>query len=102
MMTGTDAMNRITAPGSGRYGLVAVTAAVTFVLASCGGSDDGGPAVVAPPASNQPPASASQNVDGFIAYLKLLVVTKPETTEPLDVTAFVAPTTDTSEPDPSI
>ena len=79
--------------------------AVTVLLASCGGSDDGTPAPVTPPttpvSSNTPPASASATSDGFIAYLKTIVPTKPDTTDPLDVATFVAPTS-TGDPDPSI
>ncbi len=83
-------------------GLAGVGAAV--VLASCGGGNDdnNGNNNPPPPASNQPPASASASVDGFIAYLKTLVVQFPETGEPLDLTNFTAPTSDTTEPDPSV
>ncbi len=81
---------------------VVVGAAALVTLASCGGHDDGGPTPVVTPVSNTPPASASANVDGFIAFLKTLVPTRPETTEPLDVTGFTAPTTETGDPDPSI
>ena len=91
--------------GSGirRSGAIMAAVAAMLTLASCGGGhDDGGP--VAPPAavSNTPPDSASASVLGFIAFLKILVPTQPETTDPLDVTAFVAPTTETGDPDPSI
>lgn len=80
-------------------GLVTVMA-----LASCGGgNDNGGPPPAPPPAaSNQPPPSASSSVAGFIAYLKTLVVTKQDTVEPLDLTGFVAPVSDTTEPDPGV
>lgn len=82
-------------------GLVGMVAAAA--LASCGGgNDNGGPPPAPPPASNLPPPSASGSVDGFIAYLKTLVVTKQDTVEPLDVTGFTAPTSDTTEPDPSV
>jgi len=80
----------------------ALAIASLLSLASCGGSDDGMAPVVAPVASNTPPASASQSVDGFIAFLKTVVPTMPETTSPLDVSAFVAPVSDTGLPDPSI
>ena len=73
---------------------------VVLVLASCGGSDDGTPPLATP--VNQPPASASASTDGFIAFLKTVVVTMPETTEPLDVATFVAPVADLAQPDPSI
>jgi len=81
-------------------GMVAI--ATVTMLASCGGSDDGQPVVVPPVASNTPPASASVDVNGFIAFMKALVATQQDTAQPLDVTAFVAPTTDTGLPDPSI
>jgi len=84
-----------------RVGLAAVGLSACIGLASCGGSDDNGIPPVAT-TSNTPPASASASVGGFIAYLKLLVVTMPDTTTPLDVSAFVAPTDDTGPFDPSI
>ena len=80
----------------------AAAIAVTVLLASCGGSDDGAPPPAPPPVvSNTPPASASASSDGFIAYLKTVVPTKPETTDPLDVATFVAPKSE-GDPDPSI
>ena len=69
----------------------AVALCVATLVASCGGSDNGSPPPATPPASNMPPASASGSVDGFIAYLKTLVVTQQDTVEPLDVVTFVAP-----------
>lgn len=75
---------------------------LALLLASCGGNDDGAPVPVTPVDSNQPPASASATSDGFIAFLKTVVVTMPETTTPLDVTNFVAPTSDTALPDTTI
>jgi hypothetical protein len=85
-----------------RVGLAIAGVALSVGLASCGGKDDGTPPVATTAASNTPPASASASVAGFIAYLKLLVVTMPENTTPLDVSAFVAPTDDTGPFDPSI
>lgn len=78
--------------------------ATVIALASCGGGrDDGGPPpTVPPPVSNMPPASASADVTGFIAYLKILVVTMQDTVEPLDLTSFTAPVSDTTEPDPGV
>ena len=93
-------------PGHRRILFVGSALLVTTALASCGGGDDDGgePSPAPPPVavSNQPPASASQSSDGFIAYLKTLVVTSPEATQPLDVAAFVAPVNDTGVPDPTI
>jgi len=88
-----------------RIAAVLIGAASAVTLASCGGGDDddnGNTPVTPPVTSNQPPASASQSVDGFIAFLKTVVPTKPETSEPLDVTGFVAPTNETGEPDPAV
>ncbi len=85
-----------------RVGLAIVGLSMIAALAACGGgSDDGGPP---PPvaATNTPPASASANSAGFIAFLKTVVVTNPENTDPLDVSAFVAPTDDTGAFDTSI
>lgn len=84
---------------------IALAGAAAIGLASCGGgndNNDNGNNNPPPPASNTPPASASADVAGFIAFLKTLVVQFPETTEPLDLTNFTAPTSDTTEPDPSV
>ena len=64
------------------------------VLAACGGGGDDAP----PPATSQVPASASQSVDGFIAFLRELVASSAEMLEPVDTTNVVPPTDDTSEP----
>jgi len=63
------------------------------VLAACGGSDD-----APPPATSQVPASASQSVDGFIGYLRLLVASMADPLEPVDTSAVVPPTDDAAEP----
>ena len=95
-LIGTDVFKRV------RVGVA--VAATVMLLASCGGNDDNGMAAVTQPpvASNTPPDSASADIPGFIAFLKTLVPTQPETTQPLDVTMFVAPMSDTAVPDPSI
>ena len=75
--------------------LIALSAAA--VLAACGGSDYQS----TPPATTSVPASASESVDGFIAYLKLLVATMAGETdllEPVDTAAVTPPTDDASEP----
>jgi hypothetical protein len=83
-------------------GALAVGAA--GALAACGGSDDS--PNNQPPVStvdpNVPPASASASVDGFIAFMKGVIATTPDAATALDVTAFVAPTSDTTEPDQTI
>jgi ABC-type glycerol-3-phosphate transport system substrate-binding protein len=67
----------------------------TAVLAACGGGGDNpGPA----PASSQVPPSASQSVDGFVSYLKQLVVSAADMLEPVDTTGVVGPSDETSEP----
>jgi hypothetical protein len=81
----------------------AVVVGAASALASCGGSDHNDNN--APPTSvdfNVPPASASASVSGFIAFVKGVVATTPDTLAPLDVASFVAPTSDTTEPDPTI
>lgn len=65
-----------------------------LVLAGCGGGNDDNP----PAATDEVPASASASVDGFIAYLKELVVASADTLEPVDVSAVVPPTDEGSEP----
>ncbi len=80
----------------------ALALAVVALVASCGGNDDGGGSSAPPATSNTPPASASASVDGFIAYLKGLVATMQDTVEPLNVDGFTAPTSDTTEPDPTV
>ena len=93
------------APSKLRLTCLAVAGlALATTLAACGGSDDADntPPPAPPVVSNTPPASASASSAGFIAYLKTLVVTMPETTAPLDVASFVAPTDDTGPFDPTI
>lgn len=72
---------------------IAAFAAAT-VLAACGGSDFQSD----PPATSEVPASASQSVDGFIGYLKLLVASAADMLEPVDTSMVVGPTDETSEP----
>ena len=78
-------------------------AAMVITLASCGGGrDDGNPPATPPPVATVPPASASASAQGFIDYLKTLIVTMQNTVEPFDVNSFIAPTSDTTEPDPGV
>ena len=69
-----------------RLGSILAGLAIVTTLASCGGDgDDGGnnnntgPVTPPPAASNTPPAAASASSLGFIAYLKVLTPTIPET-----------------------
>ncbi len=64
-------------------------------LGACGGGDDDS---TPPPATSEVPASASQSVDGFIGYLKLLVASAADMLEPVDTSTVVGPTDETSEP----
>jgi hypothetical protein len=64
------------------------------VLGACGGGDDNPP----PPATSQVPASASQSIDGFIAFLKELVASSADMLEPVDTSGVIGPTDETSEP----
>jgi ABC-type glycerol-3-phosphate transport system substrate-binding protein len=78
--------------------LIAVLA-VTALAAACGGSDF----VSVPPPTSQVPASASQSINGWIAYLKALVATPTATAdvlEPVDTSTVTPPSDETSEPQP--
>ncbi len=63
-------------------------------LAACGGDDFRND----PAPTSEVPASASQSVDGFIGYLKLLVASAADMLEPVDTSTVVGPTDETSEP----
>ncbi len=75
----------------------AAALATAALLSACGGDDFNN---TAPPVTSEVPASASQSVDGFIAYLKQLVVVMDDTLEPVDTSSVTAPTDDTAEPQP--
>lgn len=67
--------------------------AVAALLAACGGSDFQTPAATA-----EVPSSASQSVDGFIAYLKELVASAADMLEPVDTSTVTGPVDETGEP----
>lgn len=72
--------------------LLAAAMATALAMAGCGG--DG---VVADAATPSVPDSAASSVDAFVAFLTGLVT--DDTSEPLAIgDTFVAPTTDTGEP----
>ena len=75
-------------------------AALVFsaVLAGCGGDPDPAPPPGPPPATSAVPASASQSVMGFIAYLQALVVSAADTLEPVDTSMVTGPIDDAIEP----
>jgi hypothetical protein len=74
--------------------LVAAIAAGALMTA-CGGNDHNDP-----PATSEVPSSASASVDGFIEYLKRLVVSSADTLEPVDTSMVTPPVDDTKEPTP--
>lgn len=78
-----------------RHVTVALAAlGAALVVSACGGDDF----QEDPPATSQVPASASQSVDGFIEYLRRLVVSSADMLEPVNTTGVTAPTTETAEP----
>ncbi|MEO8526263.1 MAG: hypothetical protein ABI460_16170 [Caldimonas sp.] len=72
---------------------LAALAAAALVVACGGGSD-----FQNPPATSSVPASASASIDGFIAYLRELVVSAADMLEPVDTSMVTGPTDETSEP----
>jgi hypothetical protein len=76
--------------------LAALAAAVLVV--ACGGGDDAQTPPPPPPPTSSVPPSASASVDGFIAYLKLLVVAAADMLEPVDTSTVTGSTDETSEP----
>jgi hypothetical protein len=70
-----------------RIGLPLVTA---FVVAACGGGGGGG---YSPPIGGGTTPADTATLDSFLAYVKTLVATALDTSEPADVTAFDPPTT---------
>ena len=73
--------------------IILALGAAVLMLAGCGGGDDHRPA-----ATSEVPGSASQSVDGFIAYLKELVVAAADMLEPVDTSNVTPPTNETTEP----
>ena len=67
---------------------------VAALISACGGdgNDD------RPSATQAVPASASQSVAGFIAYLQELVVASADNLEPVDTSGLTAPVDNTGEP----
>lgn len=77
-----------------RIRILAMALGAAAVVAACGGDDFQSD----PPATSQVPASASQSIDGFIAYLKRLVASSADMLEPVDTSGVTGPTDETSEP----
>ena len=80
-----------------RFTSLLLVAAATTALAGCfgGGGDD-----VAAPADPLAavPDTAVQSVAGTLDYLALLNKNPSDTREPIDISAVVLPTSDTTEP----
>ena len=74
---------------------VACALGVAALVSACGGDDFRDD----PPATSEVPASASQSVEGFIDYLKRLVVASADMLEPVDTSTVTAPTNETGEPE---
>jgi hypothetical protein len=77
-------------------------AAAILTLAGCGGGSDGGSWNGAGnngvgTGGGTSPASALQNGDNFIAYVKQVVANKLDTSEPIELGDVVAPRSDTAE-----
>ena len=75
--------------------LMVATATVALVGCSGGGGDD--VAAAADPLASVPD-SAVQSVAGTVDYLAALNRNPSDTREPIDITAVVLPTSDTTEP----
>ena len=80
-----------------RPGLAVAAAVALLGLAGClgGGGDDG--AMPADPLAAVPDA-AVQTVAGTVDYLAVLNQNPSDVREPIDITAVVLPTSDTTEP----
>ncbi len=83
-----------------KFYTLGLTAAVAIagLVTACGGDS-----YTPPAATSQVPASASQSIAGFIAYLQALVATPTataDTLEPVDTSMVTPPKDDTSEPVP--
>lgn len=78
-----------------RPGLAMAAAAVLLGLAGCGGGD--GVEAPADPLAAVPD-SAVQTVAGTVDYLVALNENPSDVREPIDITAVVLPTSDTTEP----
>ena len=80
--------------GRSRGAAIVAAIAAGALVAACGGNNNNND----PPATSEVPASASQSIDGFIAYLKRLVVSSAETLEPVDTSMVTPPSDEASEP----
>lgn len=68
------------------------------LLSACSGDSDPSPPAGPPPVTSEVPTSASQSVNGFIAYLQALIAAPADTLEPVNTSMVTGPTDDTIEP----
>ena len=80
-----------------RFTSLLLVATATVVLAGCFGGGDGDVAAPADPL-DAVPDSAVQSVAGTVDYLALLHKNPSDSREPIDISAVVLPTSDTTEP----
>lgn len=79
--------------------LLLTAVATTTLLAACGGNDNPTPLPIPVSSTAAVPASASASIDGMVSYLTLLVAVKNDNVdEPVDVSAFAPPVSNTTEP----
>lgn len=71
--------------------------ATAAVLAACGG---GGGSDAPPPVTAAVPDSASQSAAGLAGYLTALSTASADDKEPVDISNFAPPTSETTEPEP--
>ena len=76
---------------------LAAVAAASLALTGCFGGGDNDSAPAADPLAAVPDA-AVQSVAGTVDYLAMLNKNPSDTREPIDVTAVLLPTSDTTEP----
>ncbi|MEP7302293.1 MAG: hypothetical protein ABI699_12260 [Caldimonas sp.] len=81
-----------------RIHLTFASVAAAIVVSACGGNDFQAAPPVVPPVTSEVPASASASIDGFIAYLKALVVAAADMLEPVDTSMVTGPVDEVSEP----
>jgi hypothetical protein len=78
--------------------------ATAALLAACGGGSHDDPPAAPPPPPPPPsaaevvPASASASVQGMVSYLQTLSTVKPDDKEAADVSTFMPPVSDDTEP----
>ena len=80
-----------------RFTSLLLVATASVALTACSGGGDGDVAAPADPLAAVPD-SAVQSVAGTLDYLALLNKNPSDSREPIDISAVVLPTSDTTEP----